>query len=253
MSRTGRESSTRRTRTVRAEAARVVELGCGVASGGERGRRVDAQLGCAEALGKPHGPAATRTAPAGPSGFAVAVGAGARGTDASDQPAAQPQQVAALGVRQKAEVANAVEAAGQHMQQEAAQELVKRERQQPLLVAVGRITPTEGDLALLERDQALVRDRHTVGVATQIRKRPPRSSEGRPYFDHPLVAVQGPHKGLEVARSIERREPPVEAQLACGEGFVETVDELTAKDLGENLLGQKEVLRGCVDPTAVVE
>jgi len=42
------------------------------------------------------------------------------------------------------------------MQQKAAQELVKRERQQSLLIAMGRIAPTEGDLALLERDQALV-------------------------------------------------------------------------------------------------
>ena len=84
---------------------------------------------------------------------------------ASDQPAAQRQQLAALGVRQKAEVANAVESAGQHMQQEAAQDRVNHERQEPLLVAVGRSAPTEGDLALLERDQVLVRDRHTVGVA----------------------------------------------------------------------------------------
>ena len=35
---------------------------------------------------------------------------------------------------------------------------------------------------------------------------------------------------------MERREAPVEAELALGEGFVETVDELTAKDLGEDLL-----------------
>ena len=71
--------------------------------------------------------------------------------DASDQPAAQRQQVAAFRVRQQAVVANAVEAAGQHMQQETAQELVKRERQQPLLIAVCRITPTEGDSSVLKR------------------------------------------------------------------------------------------------------
>jgi hypothetical protein len=42
------------------------------------------------------------------------------------------------------------------MQQEAAQELVKRERQQPLLVAMGRITPAEGDSSVLKRDEALM-------------------------------------------------------------------------------------------------
>ena len=121
-------------------------------------------------------------------------------------------------------------------QQEAAQELVKIERQQPLLVAVSRITPAEGDPALLERDQALVRDRHTMGVTAQVLQSLPRPSEGRPHFDDPLGAVQGSHKGLERRLSIEGREPPVEAQLALDEGFVETVDELAAENLGEDLL-----------------
>ena len=38
------------------------------------------------------------------------------------------------------------------MQQETAQELVKIERHQSLLIAMGGIAPTEGDLALFERD-----------------------------------------------------------------------------------------------------
>ena len=173
--------------------------------------------------------------------------------DASDQPAAQRQQSAAFRVRQEAVVANALEAARQYVQQEATQELGEVERQQPLLVAMGRIAPAERDLLLLERDQALIRDRHTVGVAAQILQRPPSSSEGRPYFEHPLVAVERPHKGLEVVRSIQRREPPVETQLAFEEGLPETVHELTAENLGEDVLRQEEALRRRVDPTAVVK
>ena len=95
------------------------------------------------------------------------------------------------------------------MQQEATQELVKFERHQPLLVAVGRITPTERHLTLFERDQALVRDRHPVGVAAQVLQRLSRSSEGWPRFNHPVGAIQAAHKGLEVTLPVERREAPV--------------------------------------------
>ena len=94
------------------------------------------QLGGGEAFDDAQVAAATRTEPAATSRFGIRVRDRARRVDASDQPTAQRQQVATLGVRQKAEVANAVEARGQHMQQEASQELVKIERQQPLLVAM---------------------------------------------------------------------------------------------------------------------
>ncbi len=76
-----------------------------------------------------------------------------------------------------------------------------------------------------------------MGVAAQIVESPPRSSEGRPYFDHPLGVVERPHKGLELTRSMERREPPVETQLAFGESLPQAVDELAAEGLGEDLLG----------------
>ena len=107
--------------------------------------------------------------------------------------------------------------------------------------------------ALFERNQTLVRDRDAVGVAAQVLQRLPRTSERRPYFDDPLVAVERPHKRLELTRSIEWRKPPVETQLALGESLPETVDELAAKDLGEDLLGQEEALRRRVDPAAVIE
>jgi hypothetical protein len=50
-------------------------------------------------------------------------------------------------VGQKAEVADAHEARGKHVEQEAAQELLDRQGHQALLVAVHRVSPAEGNLS----------------------------------------------------------------------------------------------------------
>jgi hypothetical protein len=53
-------------------------------------------------------------------------------------------------VGQKAEVADAHEAGGQHVEQEAAQELLDGKGHQTLLVAVRGVSPAEGDLVALQ-------------------------------------------------------------------------------------------------------
>ena len=53
---------------------------------------------------------------------------------------------------QKAEVADAHEARGKHVEQEAAQELIDRQDHQALLVAVRRVSPAERDLVTLQSD-----------------------------------------------------------------------------------------------------
>ena len=71
---------------------------------------------------------------------------------------------------QKPEVADADESRRQHVQKESAQELVDSERHQTLLILVSGIAPAESDAAIGERDQAMVRDRHTMGVLAEIAK-----------------------------------------------------------------------------------
>jgi hypothetical protein len=55
-------------------------------------------------------------------------------------------------VGQKAEVADAHEARGKHMEQEAAQELLDGKGHQTLLVTVRRVSPAERDLVTLQSD-----------------------------------------------------------------------------------------------------
>ena len=53
---------------------------------------------------------------------------------------------------QKAEVADAHEARGKHMEQEAAQELLDGKGHQTLLVAVRGVSPAERDMVTLQSD-----------------------------------------------------------------------------------------------------
>ena len=49
-------------------------------------------------------------------------------------------------MRQEAEVADAHETWGKHVEEKASQKLVHGERHEALVVAVGGVSPTEGDL-----------------------------------------------------------------------------------------------------------
>jgi hypothetical protein len=95
-----------------------------------------------------------------------------------------------LPVGEEAEVADTHEAAWQQVEQKAAQELIDRQGQEPLLVGVRGVSPAEGDVALLNGDQSTVGDSYTVGVATEIAQRVFRSSEGRLGIDDPVVTEQ---------------------------------------------------------------
>ena len=50
-------------------------------------------------------------------------------------------------------MANADEAFGKQVQQEAAQELIQRQGHQLLFIVVSRIPPTKGNLAIGQRDE----------------------------------------------------------------------------------------------------
>ena len=85
-----------------------------------------------------------------------------------EQLEAERQEDGALPVGQKSEVADAHKAAWQQMEQESAQELLDIQSHEPLLVAMGRVSPLEGDVARGESDQPAVGDGDAVGVSAEI-------------------------------------------------------------------------------------
>ena len=71
---------------------------------------------------------------------------------------------------QEAEVADAHEAGGKHVEQKASQELVHGQGQEALLVAVGGVSPAEGDLVARQGNETMVGDRHPMSVGAQVVK-----------------------------------------------------------------------------------
>jgi len=126
------------------------------------------------------------------------------------------------------------------VEQEAAQELVDRQSQEPLLVGVRGVSPTEGDVALLKGDESAVGDGDAVGVAAEIAQRVLRSAEGWLGIDNPVVAEQGSEPCGEGSWFRQWREVTVELELVLVEGGFQSGDELAAKDPAEHLDRQKE-------------
>ena len=73
------------------------------------------------------------------------------------------------------------------MLEEAAQELLRRERHGALLTAVRVVLPAKGDLEVGDREQAMVGDGHAIGVAGQVVKDVFGSAEGLLGIDDPVL------------------------------------------------------------------
>ena len=101
-------------------------------------------------------------------------------------------------------MADAHEAGGKHMEQEAAQELLDLQAHQALLVAVRGVSPAEGDLVSREGDEAVIGDRHAVGVTSEVTENVLGTTEGRCAVDHPVIAKQRAEEGGESLRFREK-------------------------------------------------
>jgi hypothetical protein len=86
----------------------------------------------------------------------------------AEQGAAEGQNVATAAISQESELAKALEAAWENMQQEATAELVSCERHVPLLIATGVVFPAKSNVAALKGQQPVIGDGDAVRVAAQL-------------------------------------------------------------------------------------
>jgi len=124
-------------------------------------------------------------------------------------------------VGEKAVIADADQSRGQHMQQEAAQELVDIEGQKLLGVAVCVVAIAEADTLAIERDDAGVADGDAVSVVGEIREHLLRSAERRFAVDDPVGSsgpcqeqVEGERVGEHMFGQLERSLTPCGAKRA---------------------------------------
>ena len=81
-------------------------------------------------------------------------------------------------IGQESEGANADKAAGQNMEKETSQELLRAERHFSLLITMRVILPAEGNLVPLESHKTVVGDGDPMGVAGKITQHMMGSAEG---------------------------------------------------------------------------
>src|SRR6516164_1894826 len=109
------------------------------------------------------------------------------------------------------------------MQQETAQELVDRERQQFLFVVVGGIAPTKG-------------------ITTQIAEHMLGASERTLGVDHPVLSEEWSEPRRKGFRLREKLQVSMKVELAVPKGTLECFVELAAKDSAKDLDGKKEIV-----------
>ena len=85
----------------------------------------------------------------------------------------------------------------------------------------------------------MVGDGDTVGVGTEIAQGMLRTSEGSFAVDDPIMAKQLPEPGGKDLGLGEELEVAMEAELALGEGALQSGHELTAKHSAQHFVGKK--------------
>jgi hypothetical protein len=101
---------------------------------------------------------------------------------------------------QEAEVADAHETWGKHVEQKASQELVHGQGHEALLVAVGGVSPAEGDLVARQGNETMVGDSHPMSVGAQVVEDILGAPEGRFAVDDPVPAEEWAEEGRESFR-----------------------------------------------------
>ena len=127
-------------------------------------------------------------------------------------------------------MAQALEAAGEHMQQEAPDELGGWEGHHLDRIAVPIIAPAEVDDAVLQGHEALMADGNPMRIPPEIRDHLLRPREGRLGIDDPVLLPDGVQPLGKRDGLRQRRCPRGKLQLPVGEGSVEAVEILPAKD-----------------------
>jgi hypothetical protein len=122
---------------------------------------------------------------------------GFHGREGRQQGRANAESALSFPICQIAKVTDFDKAARQYLQQKAAHKCEGRKCHYFLLVAVGRIAPAKGDLAVVKTEKPAVGDRDSMGIVSQIPNDMLRSGKRLLGVDHPLFLFERPSKTIE--------------------------------------------------------
>ena len=128
------------------------------------------------------------------------------------------------------------------MKKEPSDELVSLERHGLLTVVVCIISPSKGNMAVLDGEDAVIADRNPVSISAEVLKDPLGAIEGRFAIDDPLFMVELSPEGLEVAGMVEMTDPALEYKITRFEAMLEEVKELASEQCRHDPHGNEEPL-----------
>ena len=105
-----------------------------------------------------------------------------------------------LVVGHEAEVPDADEALREHVQQEAANELLGGNGHRALLVAVSIIPPAERDVVAIEGEQSMIGDGDAMGIAAEVTQHLLGTAEGGLCINNPFLPEQRSQESGEALR-----------------------------------------------------
>src|ERR1700681_2074901 len=159
-----------------------------------------------------------------------------------EQASAKRELVGPMAVGKEAVAANTMKAIRQHMEEEAPNELGDRDSHDFALViaAFPIVLPAEGDVGLVEIEQATVGDRDAMSVPREIGQDLLGTGEGLFGIDEPFGCAQGRESGGKCLRPIETNEIPKELQFTGIECCRQTFEEQAPEQIREVATRTKE-------------
>jgi hypothetical protein len=116
------------------------------------------------------------------------------------------------------------------VQKETAQELLGRQSHALFLIAMSVILPEEGDLVVVQGQEAVVADGDTMGVAGQISQHVVWAPKRPLGIDDPLLAKKWPQECVKGLFLLQGLESSVEGELTLAKSLFQAVDEFAAKN-----------------------
>jgi len=144
-------------------------------------------------------------------------------------------------IGEQAEVADAHEAGGEHVQQEAPQELIAWQSHRARAIAAAPIAVTEAHESVRVAEEPIVRDGNAVGVAGEVSQDLLRPGEGLFGIDHPFLRTQGTQQSCERRWLLQMGLASAQAQGTARLRFAEAAEQLAAEHAREGSNREEEV------------
>jgi len=119
---------------------------------------------------------------------------------------------------------------------------------------MGPVSPGECNFSVLERDQAMVGNGHSMGVAAEIFENLLWPAEWAFAVNNPMVAVEVANEGMKGLRIRKMLQFSVEADFPFSKSRFKGIYDLSSKDLPERPLRQKKPIAWiCRHPALVIK